>query len=51
MAAFDDVNHTYYVTVRLTPHVNGLLEVSSRTGTVVGKCALPYEITSIEIRR
>jgi hypothetical protein len=49
MAAFDDVNHTYYVTVRLTPHVNGLLEVSSRTGTVVGKCALPYEITSIEI--
>ena len=49
MAAFDDVNHTYYTVVRLTPHVNGLLEVSSRTGTVVGKCSLPHEITSIEI--
>ena len=27
MAVLDKVNHTYYVTVRLTPHVNGLVEV------------------------
>jgi hypothetical protein len=49
MAAFDDVNHTYYTVVRLSPHINGLVGVSARTGTIVGKCSLPHEITSIDI--
>eukprot|EP01050_Picozoa_sp_SAG11_P000938 SAG11_NODE_35_length_22255_cov_14.517422_2_plen_6902_part_00 len=49
MAVLDKVNHTYYVTIRLTPHVNGLLEVSTRTGTVRGLTWLPHEITSIDM--
>ena len=44
MAAMDDVVHTYYTVVRLTPHINGLVGVSTRTGTVTIKARLPPRI-------
>ena len=49
MAALDDVVHIFYAVVRLTPHINGLIGVSTRTGTVMEKASLPHEITSIDI--
>jgi hypothetical protein len=49
MAAIDDVVHIFYAVVRLTPHINGLIGVSTRTGTVMEKASLPHEISSIDI--
>ena len=49
MAALDDVVHIFYAVVRLSPHINGLIGVSTRTGTVMEKASLPHEISSIDI--